>query len=71
MHMQYCVQVARIQQQVLDALRQASQLDHTVQDAIVRLNSQLFDISMVSCIALCLEGQLSGAYQPLFCGKLK
>jgi len=51
--------VARIQQQVLDALRQASQLDPAVQDAIARLNSQLFDVSMVSYTALCLADQLT------------
>jgi len=45
-----CAQVARIQQQVLDALKQCSQSDPAVQDAIARLNSQLFDISMVSII---------------------
>jgi len=42
-----CAQVARIQQQVLDALKQAPQSNPAVQDAIARLNSQLFDISMV------------------------
>jgi len=62
MHMHDCVQVARIQQQVLDALRQASQLDPAIQEAIVRLNSQLYDISMVSYIALCLAGQLGSEY---------
>jgi len=41
-------QVARIQQQVLDALKQAPQSNPAVQDAIARLNCQLFDISMVN-----------------------
>ena len=44
-------QVARIQQQVLDALKQAPQSNPAVQDAIARLNCQLFDISMVSYAA--------------------
>jgi len=48
-----CKQVARIQQQVLDALKQAPQSGPVIQDAIVRLNSQLFDISMVSCVIPC------------------
>jgi len=51
-----CVQVARIQQQVLDALRQESQSNPAVQEAVKRLNSQLFDISAVSCyVALTLR----------------
>jgi len=43
-------QVARIQQQVLEALKQISQSNPAVQDAIIRLNCQLFDISMVSYV---------------------
>ena len=46
-------QVARIQQQVLDALKQAPQSNPAVQDAIARLNSQLFDISMVRLSQQC------------------
>ena len=50
--MSVCVvlKVARIQQQVLDALKQGPQSNPAVQDAIARLNSQLFDISMVSYV---------------------
>ena len=44
------MQVARIQRQVLDAVLQESQLDPAIQEAIARLNSQLFDVSMVSHI---------------------
>ena len=44
------LKVARIQQQVLDALKQGPQSNPAVQDAIARLNSQLFDISMVSYV---------------------
>ena len=49
----HCAQVARIQQQVLDALKQASQSNPAVRDAIARLNSQLFDISVVRYVVLC------------------
>jgi len=49
--------VARIQQQVLDALRQSPQSDPAVQDAIARLNSQLFDISMVSLFSWSAQHQ--------------